>query len=45
MISPVKWHLKWHPHFTALKFAENMAAMLLIGVIVAFFAQRTCGNC
>ena len=33
--------LKSHPHFTALKFAENMAAMLLFGVIVAFFARRT----
>ncbi len=28
------------PHFTALKFAENMAAMLLFGLIVAFFARR-----
>jgi len=29
------------PHFTALKFAENMAAMLLFGLIVAFFYGRT----
>jgi hypothetical protein len=28
------------PHFTTLKFAENMAAMLLFGLIVAFFARR-----
>jgi uncharacterized membrane protein YagU involved in acid resistance len=32
---------KTTPHFTALKFAENMAAMLLFGVIVAFFYGRT----
>jgi uncharacterized membrane protein YagU involved in acid resistance len=31
--------LKSAPHFTALKFAENMAAMLLFGLIVAFFAR------
>jgi uncharacterized membrane protein YagU involved in acid resistance len=29
------------PHFTALKFAENMGAMLLFGLIVAFFPGRT----
>jgi len=28
------------PHFSTLKFAENMAAMLLFGLIVAFFARR-----
>ncbi len=28
------------PHFTSVKFAENMAAMLLFGLIVAFFARR-----
>ena len=27
------------PHFTAQSFAENLAAMLLFGVIVAFFAR------
>jgi len=27
------------PHFTSTKFAENMAAMLLFGLIVAFFAR------
>jgi hypothetical protein len=29
------------PHFTAVKFVENMVAMLLFGLIVAFFAQRS----
>jgi uncharacterized membrane protein YagU involved in acid resistance len=28
------------PDFTPAKFAENMAAMLLFGLIVAFFARR-----
>jgi hypothetical protein len=28
------------PHFTPVKFVENMAAMLLFGLIVAFFARR-----
>ena len=28
------------PHFTSLKFAENMAAMLLFGLVVAFFSRR-----
>jgi uncharacterized membrane protein YagU involved in acid resistance len=28
------------PHFTSLKFAENMAATLLFGLLVAFFARR-----
>lgn len=28
------------PHFTPVKFAENMAAMLLFGLIVAFFCRR-----
>src|SRR6202789_3391565 len=31
--------LKSAPHFTTLKFAENMAAMLVFGLIVAFFAR------
>jgi uncharacterized membrane protein YagU involved in acid resistance len=31
---------RW-PHFTAERFAENMLAMLLFGLIVAFFAQRS----
>jgi hypothetical protein len=28
------------PHFTSVKFAANMAAMLLFGLIVAFFCRR-----
>jgi uncharacterized membrane protein YagU involved in acid resistance len=32
--------LKVTPHFTPVKFAENMAAMLLFGLIVAFFSRR-----
>jgi len=28
------------PHFTPVKFAANMAAMLLFGLIVAFFSRR-----
>jgi uncharacterized membrane protein YagU involved in acid resistance len=32
--------LKSTPHFTPVKFAANMAAMLLFGLIVAFFARR-----
>jgi uncharacterized membrane protein YagU involved in acid resistance len=31
---------KTTPHFTSVKFAENMAAMLLFGLIVAFFCRR-----
>lgn len=29
------------PHFTVLSFAENMAAMLLFGLIIAYCARRT----
>jgi hypothetical protein len=29
------------PHFTALSFVENLLAMLLFGLIVAFFARGT----
>lgn len=32
--------LKAMPHFKPMKFAENMAAMLLFGLIIAFFARR-----
>jgi uncharacterized membrane protein YagU involved in acid resistance len=32
--------LKHTPHFTATRFAENMLAMMLFGVIVAFFTRR-----
>jgi hypothetical protein len=28
------------PHFTPVKFAANMAAMLLFGLVVAFFSRR-----
>jgi uncharacterized membrane protein YagU involved in acid resistance len=35
--------LKHTPHFTAARFIENMIAMLLFGVIVAFFARRARG--
>ena len=31
---------KLPPHFTPLKFAANMAAMLLFGLIIAFFSRR-----
>jgi hypothetical protein len=31
---------RW-PHFATEKFAENLLAMLLFGLIVAFFAQRS----
>lgn len=31
------------PHFSPAKFAENLLAMLLFGLIVAFFAQRSTG--
>jgi hypothetical protein len=31
---------KLAPHFTPVKFAENMAAMLLFGLIIAFFSRR-----
>jgi uncharacterized membrane protein YagU involved in acid resistance len=32
------------PHFTSVKFAENMAAMLLFGLIVAFFCRRAAAD-
>jgi hypothetical protein len=32
--------LKVTPHFTTVKFAEDMAAMLVFGLIVAFFCRR-----
>ena len=31
---------KHHPHFSASTFAANMAAMLLFGLIIAWFARR-----
>lgn len=32
------WHS--HPHFNAASFAENMAAMLVFGLIISFFARK-----
>jgi hypothetical protein len=32
------WH-RW-PKFAAVPFAENMAAMMVFGLIIAFFASR-----
>jgi hypothetical protein len=32
------------PHFTAMKFTENLAAMLVFGLIVALFARRLTGS-
>ncbi len=32
------WHS--HPHFNAASFAKNMAAMLVFGLIVSFFARK-----
>jgi uncharacterized membrane protein YagU involved in acid resistance len=39
IVVPLSAWTKW-PHFTVDKFAENMLAMLLFGLIVAFFAQH-----
>ena len=39
-VVPLSAWARW-PHFTADKFAENLLAMLLFGLIVAFFAQRS----
>jgi uncharacterized membrane protein YagU involved in acid resistance len=40
IVVPLSAWTTW-PHFTAVKFVENMVAMLLFGLIVAFFAQRS----
>jgi hypothetical protein len=32
------------PHFSAAKFGENMLAMLLFGLIVAFFTERSANH-
>ena len=40
IIVPLSAWAKW-PNFTAEKFAENMLAMLLFGLIVAFFARHS----
>jgi hypothetical protein len=39
VVVPLSAWGRW-PHFSAEKFAENLLAMLLFGLIVAFFAQR-----
>lgn len=39
-VVPLSAWARW-PHFTADKFAEILLAMLLFGLIVAFFAQRS----
>jgi hypothetical protein len=38
-VVPASAWARW-PHFTAGRFAENLGAMLLFGLIVAFFAHR-----
>ena len=40
IVVPLSAWATW-PHFTVVKFVENMVAMLLFGLIVAFFAQRS----
>lgn len=39
-VVPLSAWARW-PHFTAEKFAENMLAMLLFGLIIAFFARQS----
>jgi hypothetical protein len=39
VVVPLSAWGRW-PHFSAEKFAENLLAMLLFGLIIAFFAQR-----
>ena len=39
VVVPLSAWKNW-PHFSQAKFLENLAAMLLFGVIVAFFARR-----
>jgi hypothetical protein len=40
VVVPLSAWARW-PHFTTEKFAENMLAMLLFGLIIAYFAQRS----
>ena len=40
VVVPLSAWARW-PHFTPEKFVENLLAMLLFGLIVAFFAQRS----
>jgi len=42
-VVPASAWARW-PHFTAEQFTENLGAMLLFGLIVAFFAQRFRSN-
>ena len=39
VVVPLSAWTTW-PHFTAMKFVANLLAMLLFGLITAFFAQR-----
>jgi hypothetical protein len=40
VVVPASAWARW-PHFSVERFAENMLAMLLFGLIVAFFARRS----
>jgi len=40
VVVPLSAWARW-PHFTPHTFAANMAAMLLFGLIVAFFARTS----
>jgi hypothetical protein len=35
---------KYWPHFSARTFCENLAAMLLFGLIVGYFSRRVAGS-
>jgi len=43
VVVPLSAWAKW-PRFTAVQFSENMLAMLLFGLIVAYFAQYYVAN-
>jgi hypothetical protein len=43
IVVPLSAWATW-PHFTVAKFVENVVAMLLFGLIVAFFAQRSASD-
>jgi uncharacterized membrane protein YagU involved in acid resistance len=43
IVVPLSAWRQW-PHFTAVKFAENLLAMLLFGLIVAFFARHSASD-
>jgi len=40
VVVPLSAWARW-PHFTTEKFAANLLAMLLFGLIIAYFAQRS----